>query len=96
MLAKLKSLFALLRHGEEVADAGKWKKRQITVAMLVSLFGASVAALRAFGIDLETNEVQLEAVALGVLSIYGFVEMIWTAVTSKRAGVLPAKPDQPQ
>lgn len=92
MLTKLKAFFALLRYGEEVADVGKWKRRQITVAMLVGLFGAVVSALRAFGIELETNNVQLEAVALGVLSIYGFLEMIFTAITSKRAALLPGKP----
>jgi len=89
MIDKLKAFWRVLRAGEEVADPAKWKARQIRAGMIVALLSGLVALAEAFGLRIETNEVQLEAVALGILSIYGFAEVILTAVTSKRAGLLP-------
>ena len=91
MLAKLRAFFDLLRKGEAVADPEKWKKRQITTSMLAALLAAVMTAIRAFGIDVETNQVQLEAVAMGLLSIYAFGETIFTAISSKKVGFLPPK-----
>lgn len=91
MFAKLKAFLALLRHGEEVSNVEAWKRRQITAGMLVSLLAAGVALAKSFGIEIDTNNVQLESVALGILSIYGLIDATLTAVTSKRAGVLPEK-----
>lgn len=91
MFAKLKAFLALLRHGEEVSNVEAWKRRQITAGMLVSLLAAGVALAKSFGIEIATSDVQLESVALGILSIYGLADATLTAVTSKRAGVLPEK-----
>lgn len=94
MIDKLKAFWRVLRTGEEVADAGKWKRRQITAAALVAFLGALVSVAKAFGLEIDTNDVQLESVALGILSIYGLAEMVLTAISSKRAGLLP--PDRVQ
>ena len=91
MLKKIKQFLAVLRHGEEVANVEAWKRRQITTGMLVSLLAAVVALARSFGVDIDTSDVQLESVALGILSIYGLADATMTAVSSKRAGILPAE-----
>jgi hypothetical protein len=89
MLKKISAFWRVLRTGEEVANPAKWKRRQITAGVLVAFLSALVALADAFGFRIETSEVQLEAVALGILSIYGLLDAVLTAATSKRAGLLP-------
>ncbi len=89
MFKKLQAALRVLRTGEEVADPAKWKRRQITSAALTAFLSAIVAAAASFGFDIPLGDVQLEAVAFGILSIYAAVEAVITAATSKRAGLLP-------
>lgn len=88
MMDKLMALFGLLRKGAEVADAEKWKAHQITGNMIGGVLLAAVFAAKAYGYDLPMDEES--AVALGGGIVAGF-NVVFTAITSKRAGLLPAK-----
>lgn len=91
MLKKVQAFWKLLRTGEEVADPARWKARQIRTGALVAFLSAILGVCHALGLDIPLTDVQLESLALGILTIYGVAEVVLTAISSKRAGLLPAE-----
>jgi hypothetical protein len=89
MLQKLTSIFNLFRKGQEVANVEAWKAGQITSNVLAGVFLAGVQVAKAFDYEIPMDEATANSIAIGVVSTVNF---IITVITSKRAGVLPAKP----
>jgi hypothetical protein len=89
-MGKYIALFGLLRKGAEVADVEKWKARQITANILGGVIVALVAVLKGFGYELPMDDEAAYSIAGGVIAT---VNVVLTAVTSKRAGLLPAAAD---
>lgn len=88
-MEKLSALFGLLRKGGEVANAEKWKQHQIDANMLGGALLAIFATAKAFGYELPVSDEVAYTIAGGIIAA---VNVVLTAVTSKRAGLLPAKP----
>ncbi len=89
MLQKLTSIFNLFRKGQEVANVEAWKAGQISANVLAGVFLAGVQVAKAFDYQIPMDEATANNIAIGVVAAVNFVI---TAITSKRAGVLPAKP----
>ena len=87
-MEKLLALFALLRKGGEVTDVEKWKKHQIDANILGGVLLALVAVAKAFGYELPVTDDVALSIGGGIVAA---VNVILTAITSKRAGLLPAK-----
>lgn len=85
-MGKFFALMALLRKGSEISEVEKWKQRQITANMVGGLILAIVAALKAFGYELPVEDDVAYSIGGGIVAV---VNVVLTAVTSKRAG-LPA------
>jgi hypothetical protein len=95
MLGKIKAALRVLRAGEEVANPAAWKNAQIGVNVLTALLVALAAAAAEFGVDLQLTEAQLESAAYGVFALLGVYNAIVTAATTKKTGLLPAQPADP-
>ena len=89
MFDKLTSAFKLFRLGAEIANAEKWKAGQITGTLLGGLLLALVNLAAAFGHPLPLDADTANTIGAGLLAV---VNVVLTAVTSERAGLLPAKP----
>ena len=87
-MGAIKSMIDLLRYGSEVADPEAWKKGQINVNKIVTVLAAVVVLLRSFGVVLPIDDAGIVAVAGGVFAL---ANMVFTAITSSRAGLLPRK-----
>lgn len=85
---KLKALFLLFRKGNEVANPEGWKNGQITANTIAGLVAALLATSSAFGYSLPVSDDAVLSIAGGVFAV---VNVAFTIVTSKRAG-LPAVP----
>lgn len=89
---KIFALINLFRKGNEVADVEKWKKRQIDANYLAGFLLALFGVFKVLGVELPITDEAALTIAGGILAA---VNVGLTAVTSKRAGLLPAKPDAP-
>lgn len=88
MLAKLKSLFAVLKHGERVADPATWKNRQVAVNALTGLLVAIAALAKGSGYDLGVTDAQIESAVIGGAAVFSLVFNIWaTFATSRKVGI---------
>lgn len=87
-MSKLGAFVDLLRYGAEVADPERWKRGQINANTIVALLAAAVVLARAAGVNLPIDDAGIVAVAGGVFAL---ANMVFTAVSSSRAGLLPAK-----
>lgn len=90
MLEKLGALINLFRKGSEVSNVELWKTGGISVAALSATLGAVLQFSDAFGLHISVTPDQINGIAIGVVSLVGIVLPL---ITSKRAGILPAKPD---
>lgn len=88
MFEKLGSFINLFRKGSEVANVEAWKTGGISVGALAAAFGALVAFGGTFGINVPITPDQINGIATGIIAIVGVVLPL---ITSKRAGLLPAK-----
>ena len=89
-MGKLLALLDLFRKGNQVADPQAWKAGQVNAAYLGALVLALVAVAKAFGFDLPMDRDTALLIGGGV---FAFVNWVLTIVTSRKAGILPAKPD---
>ncbi|PXX41665.1 hypothetical protein [Undibacterium pigrum] len=92
MFEKINAVINLFRKGSEVSNVELWKNGGISVAALAAALGALAQFGDAFGIHLAITSEQLNGIAIGVVS---FVGVVLPVITSKRAGLLPAKAGQP-
>lgn len=92
MFEKLGAVINLFRKGHEVTNVELWKSGGISVAALATAIGALVQFGDAFGVRISITPEQLNGLAIGIISLVGIV---LPTITSKRAGILPAKADQP-
>lgn len=91
-MSKVRAFFDVIRYGSEVADPESWKKGYIDVNKIIVLLSAVAVLLRAFGVSMPIDDAGIAAVAAG---LFALANMVVTAATSKRAGLLPAKPVPP-
>jgi hypothetical protein len=100
MFSKLSAGINLFRKGSEVANAELWTNGGITAGALGAALLALVQFGDAFGLHIPITADQANGLAGGIIAVVGIVLPI---ITSKRAGILPAKPtdaaspgDQPE
>ena len=89
MFSKLSAFFDLFRKGQEISNAEAWKKGTISVSALSAFLYAIVKLTKGTQYEVPLDEASVEAFASAVLTLAATVMHI---VTSKKAGVLPAKP----
>lgn len=87
-MGKLFALLALFRKGAEISDVEKWKSHQISGNVFGGFILALVAVLKVFGYELPVDEDTALLIGGGIVAL---VNVLLTAATSKRAGILPAK-----
>ena len=87
---KLLALLDLFRKGNAVADPALWKSRQIKATLLLPVFGALVAVLRAFGLEVPLDDTQITQLVTGLVVV---INLLLTYSTTDKVG-LPAKPDR--
>lgn len=90
MIEKVSAAVDVLRKGNEVSNVEAWKTHQMTG----NVVGAFILACFAFGKAFHWFDVPMgadDAMVIGgsVVAIWNFV---CTVVSTKRAGILPAKP----
>lgn len=88
MFAKLSAFFDLFRKGQEISNAEAWKKGTISVSALSAFLYAIVKLTKGTQYEVPLDESSVEAFSGAVLTLAATVMHI---VTSKKAGVLPAK-----
>lgn len=88
MFAKLSAFFDLFRKGQEISNAEAWKKGTISVSALSAFLYAIVKLTKGTQYEVPLDEASVEAFSGAVLTLAATVMHI---VTSKKAGVLPAK-----
>lgn len=89
MFEKLKALYDLFRKGEEVANAEAWKMGTISVSALSAFLYAIVKLTKGTVYEIPLDESMVEGVSGAILTIAATVMHV---ITSKKAGILPAKP----
>lgn len=92
MFEKINAIINLFRKGSEVSNVELWKNGGISIAALAAAMGAALQFGNAFGLHLSIASEQLNGLAIGIVSLVGVVLPV---ITSKRAGLLPAKANQP-
>lgn len=85
---KMFAFVNLLRKGAEISDGEKWKKRQIDANIFGGFIIALVTVAKAFGYELPVDEEVAYTIGGGIVAM---VNVVLTSVTSKKAGILPAK-----
>lgn len=88
MFETIKNIWNLFRKGEEIANAEAWKKGTISVSALTAFLLAAVKLTKGTQYEIPLDEASVEAFSGAVLTIASTVMHI---VTSKKAGILPAK-----
>jgi len=66
---KLLALLDLFRKGNAVADPALWKSRQIKATLLLPVFGALIAVLRAFGLEVPLDDTQITQLVTGLVVV---------------------------
>lgn len=88
MFEKIGAVINLFRKGSEVSNVEAWKTGGISIGVLAAFFGALLSFGDAFGLHLAVTPEQINGIATGVIALVGVVLPL---VTSKRAGILPAR-----
>ena len=87
MFDKLKAGLNVFRKGSEVANPEAWKTGQITGTVIGALLLALVNLAQAYGFQLPIEADSANAIGGGIVAI---VNIMLTAATSRKAGILPA------
>lgn len=95
ILAKVKAAWAVLRKGEELTNAERWKRGQITVNAVAVFLAAVVGAAKTFGFDIPLSDEVINQIATGVIGLAAAFNTYVTAATSKRVGLRAADPVEP-
>lgn len=88
MFEKIGAFINLFRKGSEVANAEAWKSRQITGTVVGSLILAIVNVSAVLGHPLPIDVESANLIGGGIVAA---ANVVLTATTSQRAGLLPAK-----
>ena len=91
MIGKIKAFWALFQAGQRVADAAKWKTRQIEVTALAAVLWGAIHVAESFGIEVPVGGETVDAVAVGVIAL---VNGVLTVITTNKIGLQP-KPETP-
>ena len=84
-----KAAFAVFQRGKAVANPEVWKSYAMAAQMLVGLFTAMVALLRANGYDLQISDETLTQLAGGIAGLYLGCVGVYRVITSKDRGLQP-------
>lgn len=85
--------FQALRAGKELANAETWKDAQQLANSLTALGVAAVGIATMAGVQIPLGPEQVTALVNGFLVVLGLFNWVATAVSSKRAGLVPARRD---
>ncbi len=88
MWDKVNAVWRVFRAGESVANPTAWKRGQITVAMLVTLGGAVLSLLHAFGVRFDLSSEQMASIFGAVLTIVGLFNHASTVVSTDKVNLL--------
>lgn len=86
---KLFDIFALFRKGTEVANKEAWKDGGNAATLLVPVFVLLAKIAGDFGYSVQLSTEDAAAIAAGIVAV---VQFVVHNITSKHAGILPAKP----
>lgn len=92
MFNKLSAAWRVFKAGESVANPTAWKRGQIKVAMLTTLFGACIGLATAFGYRIEISVETQTAIVSGILAAVGVYNQFSTAASTDRVDVLGRAP----
>ena len=90
-MGKIVDIFSLFRKGSELTNAEVWKDRGNLVTVLVPVIMAAVKVAGDFGYGIELSTEDATNITLGTVAV---VQFVIHNITSKRAGILPAKADE--
>jgi len=88
MFDKLRAGLNVFRKGSEIANPEAWKTGQITGTVIGALLIALVNLAQAYNIQLPIDADSANAIGGGIVAI---ANILLTAATSRKAGILPAK-----
>jgi len=88
MFDKLKAGLNVFRKGSEVANPEAWKAGQITGTIVGALLIALVNLAQAYNVQLPIDADSANAIGGGIVAV---ANILLTAATSRKAGILPAK-----
>lgn len=80
-------LFQAFQRGKEVANPATWKNAQIAVNALSAFFAAVLAVAKGLGFDLGITEMQIDALAAGIVALVGVFNAVATVVSSRKVGL---------
>ena len=87
-MEKMLNLFSLFRKGEELTNSEVWKDRGNLVTVLVPFIMTLVKVAGDYGYGIALTTEDATNITLGTVAL---VQFVIHNVTSKRAGLLPAK-----
>ena len=87
-MKKLLALFGLFRAGSCVADPAQWKRRQVTVTLLVPVIAALTSVAKEFGHEIPLTQDDIAVLAGGILVA---VNVVLTIVTTRKIGLPPPR-----
>jgi len=93
MFSKIKAFWSLFKAGQRVADAAKWKSRQIETTAIAAVLWGLVSVAESMGYQLPVGGETIDAIAVGIIAT---VNVVLTVTTTNKVG-LPdkRKTDQP-
>lgn len=87
-MGKFAALWRVLKQGEELADADKWRRHQFNASAIVAFLSAVVALLRAFGVEVPLGDAEVDAAGVFLLALIN-----WGVTAAVHRGVgLPSGP----
>lgn len=91
----ISDFFSALKQGKALKNAGVWSNRAALANALAGLLGGVLAILYSFGVvHVQIDQETVQAIALGVASLYAAANTIMHAAANKDAG-LPTKQPEP-
>ena len=81
---KLAAIWGLFKQGQVIADAKRWKERQISATVLGAVLIAAVNVIAAFGYEVPIDVETANAIAGGII---GAVNFVLTIVTTDKVGL---------
>lgn len=88
MLDKIKDGFNVFHYGQQVANPAIWKAGGNAIAVVAPLITYSVKLAGDFGYGIQMSNEEAAAIAGGIVAIVSF---LLNNITSRKAGLLPAK-----
>lgn len=80
-----------LKAGVELSEPEVWANRAVTQGMIATILTAIVTLLKLLGIEVTIGSVDIEAIALSIALIGGFISNIFHTASNKNAAILKSK-----